>query len=148
MKLFHIAILFLSISTTACSAQKNALEIKSASRGNTGFRGRVMPDEMNKPNTGKDFYRLELTTKKLCTIEIVNLIVAADGGQILLHPTFERGLKKIKMTAGETFQIYVERGENLTVAKPNLTGEGLLTVKIRDKLVRFNIEKFTLILPQ
>ncbi len=143
-------LLVLLVATTSCTAQ---IEVISATKGNTGHRG-IQPrdDEGNRiePPKGKDYYALEMKTKGACTVELLNLTVKTDDGQILnLTPKFTDGdLKKNKMTTNQIFYVRTERDESAKVTKQVLKGEGLLKVKINGKMRTLPIENFTLTLPQ
>ncbi len=145
-KFFLFAIL---LSTTACSAQKVAVECTQAQRGNTGHRGILPKGEENTPIQGKDYFQVQIKTLKACTIELISLTVKDYGGQVVLKPVFsETSKSKMTTKAGETYYVRVEKEDNVTVAKPAIAKEGLLMVKIGKKTVQMPIEKFEMILPQ
>lgn len=147
MKISHLIIVAFLTLTSSCTAQK-ALECVNAQRGNTGHRGIVPAEEMDKPREGKDFFALELKAKKKCTLELVNLTVKGYGGQVLLKPTFENNTSKMSLKAGESCYVRVEKESNTTVAKPNIKNAGSLTVKVNGKTMVMPIEKFEEIMPQ
>ena len=140
----------LLLATTSCTAQ---IEVLGATKGNTGHRGIIPRDadgnHIEQPR-GKDYYALELKTKRRCTIEIMGLTVKTDDGQTInLTPTFTDGNgKKSKMTAGQTFSLRAERDDSGNASKQILKGEGLLKLKINGKSMTVPIENFTLTLPQ
>ena len=86
LTLFCIVYSFIS----ACSAQTskkmlhNIISVESITSGNTGFRGRVMPDEINKSNSGVEYLELELKAKSKCTIDSVYLIFKETKERVLL----------------------------------------------------------------
>ncbi len=147
MKISHFIIVAFFTLMSSCSAQK-ALECVKAQKGNTGNRGIISAEDMDKPREGKDYFALELKAKKKCTLEIVNLTVKEDGGQVLLKPTFENNTSKMALKAGETCYVRVEKENNAIVAKPTLKNAGSLTVKVNGKTMVMPIEKFEEIMPQ
>ena len=143
-------LLILLVSATSCTAQ---IEVISATKGNTGHRGIQPRDEQGNridPPKGRDYYSLEMKTKGVCTVELLNLTIKGNDGQIItVPPMFTDGdRKKNKMTADQTFYIRAEREESAKVSKQILKGEGLLKVRINGKVRTLPIENFTLTLPQ
>jgi hypothetical protein len=137
------------LSLTACNAQKNRVECAQAQRGNTGHRGIVPKGEEYTPTQGKDYFAVQIKTPKACTIELVSLTVKDYGGQVVLKPIFaEHNTTKMKTQAGQIYYIRVEKDADITVAKPAIATEGVLTYKIGNKLMKLPIEKFEMILPQ
>ncbi len=141
--LFFVSILFL----TSCNAQTTAITISNTVKGNTGHRGMIPDDEAYKPIEGKDYYDVTLTIMSNCTLEITDLTVKADGGQVILKPKFEDGSLKKKFKKGETVFLHVEKEKEMTVAKPSISGEGSLGIKVNGKLKRMSIKEFTMIMP-
>ena len=134
--------------TYGCQAQKKALEIIQCSKGNTGFKGRVPKEDIDKPNTGKDFYEVTLKALKKSTVEIVDLTVLENGGQMALKPTFENDGSKITLNTGEKAHLRVEKGNEKWVEKSSFKGEGRLTLKVNNVIMTLPIEKFEAVLPQ
>ena len=148
MKISNFILFAFLCLTTACNAQK-ALECVSAQRGNTGHRGRVTAEEMDKPNQGKDYFTLELKAKKKCTVEIISLQVKDNGGQCSMKPVFENNTSKMALKAGESYYIRAEKDEKASIAKSvNIKNEGVLTIKVNGKKTVMPIEKFVEIMPQ
>ncbi len=142
--------LVLLLATTSCNAQ---IDLLSASKGNTGHRGILRRDENGnhiEPPKGKDYYALELKTKRGCTVEIVNLTIKGNDGQIVnLSPKFtENDAEKQKLKAEQTFYLRAEREDSASASKQILKGEGLLTMKINGKKMSLPVENFTMIMPQ
>jgi hypothetical protein len=149
IKSFYFLLVML-VATTSCTAQ---IEVLSSTKGNTGHRGIQPRDEegnrMELPK-GRDYYYLEMTAKRACTVELMSLTVKKDDGQIMnLIPKFTDGdRKKNKMTTDLTFYIRAEIDDAAKVTKQVLKGEGVLKVKINGKTKTLPIENFTLTLPQ
>lgn len=148
MKIIHLLFCFTLCLTYGCEAQKKAVEITQCTKGNTGFRGRVPKEEMGGANLGSDYYEISLKAKKKCSVEIVKLTVLGDGGQLNFNPVFENKTSKMTLKAGETCVVRVLRNNEQIVAKPNIKGEGSLTLKVDNKLLTLPIEKFEAFLPQ
>ena len=147
MKIKYLLFCLTLCLTYGCEAQKKVVEINQCTKGNTGFRGRVPKEEMGGANLGNDYYSISIKAKKKCTVEIVKLTVLGDGGQLILNPVFENNTVKMTLKAGETSVMRVVRDSDQIVAKPNINGEGSLTLKV-NKLLTLPIEKFEAILPQ
>ena len=151
MKLNPIYCLFvLLFAMTSCAAQINVL---GATKGNTGHRGILQRDENGdhiQPPKGKDYYAIDVQCKRRCNIELISLTVkGSDGQTVILTPNFtESNGKKCKMTTDQTCSIRAEREETAVSSKQILTGEGLLVVKINGKKTTYNVENFTMIMPQ
>ena len=141
--LFFVCAFFL----TSCNAQTTAITISNTVKGNTGHRGMIPQDEAYKPIEGKDYYNVTLTILSDCTLEITDLTVKTDGGQVILKPKFEDGSLKKKFKKGETVFLHVEKEKEMTVAKPSISGEGSLGIKVNGKLKRMPIKEFTMIFP-
>ena len=147
MKIHHLFVVLMAISLSNCQAQANLISISNTQKGNTGHRGMIPNDENYKPIEGKDYYNLTMTIMGDCTLEISNLTVKADGGQIKLMPKFEDGSIKKRFKKGETTYLRVEKEKEMTVAKPTIEGEGNLAIKINGRLKRIPIKEFTMIFP-
>jgi hypothetical protein len=152
-KLLFFALL---LSFTACSAQKNKgktmdfIEIVKAQKGNTGFRGRVPKEDMNKPNQGKDFYILEIKAVKDCYIQLVNLAVDKNKQTIFLSIANDEGRDEFLLKKGDHIFLRAEVGEtNITVKNINTALNCLarLCVKINQKQEMLDIQKIEEILP-
>ena len=143
-------LLIMLVSTASCTAQ---IEVKSATKGNTGHRG-ILPRDENgnriEPPKGKDYFSLEMTAQRACVVELMNLTVkTADGRLVNIVPKFTDGdSKKNKITADQTFYIRAEIDETAKQTKLGLKGEGLLKVKINGRIKTLPIDNFTLTLPQ
>lgn len=148
MKIKYLLFCLTLCLTYGCEAQKKVVEINQCTKGNTGFRGRVPKEEMGGANLGNDYYTISIKAKKKCSVEIVKLTVLGDGGQIILNPVFENNIVKMTLKAGETSVMRVVRDSDQIVAKPNIKGEGSLTLRVDNKLLTLHIEKFEAILPQ
>ena len=148
MKIKYLFFCLTLCLTYGCEAQKKVVEITQCTKGNTGFRGRVPKEEMGGANLGNDYYSISIKAKKKCTVEIVKLTVLGDGGQLILNPVFENNTVKMTLKAGETSVMRVVRDSDQIVAKPNINGEGSLTLKVNNKLLTLPIEKFEAFLPQ
>ena len=116
-------------------------------KGNTGHRGAMLQDDAQKPIEGKDYYNVTLIILTNCTLEITDLTVKADGGQVKLMPKFEDGSLKKRFKKGETVFLHAEKEKDMTVAKPNISGEGSLGMKVNGKLKQIPIKEFTMIYP-
>ena len=148
MKIKYLFFCLTLCLTYGCEAQKKVVEITQCTKGNTGFRGRVPKEEMGGANLGNDYYSISIKAKKKCTVEIVKLTVLGDGAQIILNPVFENNTVKMTLKAGETVVMRVVRDSDQIVAKPNISGEGSLTLKVNNKLLTLPIEKFEAFLPE
>ena len=107
---------------SACSAQTskkmmhNIISVESITSGNTGFRGRVMPDEMNKPNSGVEYLELELTAKAKCTIDSIYLVFKDNKQRVMLkNDSLPKTLHK-----NETWVCHVE---NISAQYERANGE-------------------------
>jgi hypothetical protein len=147
MKILHLICLLFLIFLSACTASKT-LEYVNAQRGNTGNRGILPADEIEKPQQGKDYFTLELKATRACTVNIIELIVKGYGDQVVLKPVFENNTSKMTLKTAETFYIRVEKERNETVAKPNIETMGRLTMKINGKTQVIEIKEFHDIIPQ
>ena len=148
MKIKYLFFCLTLCLTYGCEAQKKIVEITQCTKGNTGFRGRVPKEEMGGANLGNDYYTISIKAKKKCAVEIIKLTVLGDGGQLILNPVFENNTVKMTLKAGETGVMRVVRDSDQIVAKPNISGEGLLTLKVNNKIMSLPIEKFEAFLPQ
>ena len=148
MKIKYLFFCLTLCLTYGCEAQKKVVEITQCTKGNTGFRGRVPKEEMGGANLGNDYYSISIKAKKKCSVEIVKLTVLGDGGQLILNPVFENNTVKMTLKAGETVVMRVVRDSDQIVAKPNISGEGSLTLKVNNKFLTLPIEKFEAFLPQ
>ena len=148
MKITHLLFCLTLCLTYGCEAQKKVVEITQCTKGNTGFRGRIPKEEMGGANLGNDYYEISLKAKKKCSVEIIKLTVLGDGGQLILNPVFENNTVKMTLKVGETRVMRVVKDSDQIVAKPNIKGEGSLTLKVDNKLLILPIEKFEAFLPQ
>lgn len=146
LKFFLFSLL---LTASACQAQKNMVECVTAQRGNTGNRGIVPKEDMDKPRQGKDFFALQLKVAKGTTIELVSLTVKDFDNQIVLKPIFsEHNTSKLKTKAGETYYIRAEKEENCAIEKLKIKNEGVLVLKVKGKFTTLPITQFEYILPQ
>ena len=147
MKIQSIIFALCALFLTSCNAQKTTFTISNTVKGNTGHRGAMLDDDGQKPMEGKDYYNLTLTIMSDCTFEIMDLTVKTDGGQVKLMPKFEDGTTKKRFKKGETVFLHAEKEKDMTVAKPNISGEGSLSIKINGKWKQIPIKEFTMIFP-
>ena len=147
MKIQNIIFALCAFFLTSCTAQKVTFTISNTVKGNTGHRGMIPQDEAYKPIEGKDYFNMTLTITSDCTLEIVDLTVKEDGGQVKLMPKFEDKTIKKRFKKGETVFLHVEKEKDMTVAKPNISGEGSLSIKINGKWKQIQIKEFTMIYP-
>lgn len=150
MKFIHLVVLVLVCGSIACNAQKKFININQCSKGNTGHKGIIPKEDMYKPVEGKDFYAISIKVIKKCQIEVLDLIVKREEGQISLKPFFDSGNNKMVLSTGENGYIRAERDSNVASvsSKATIKGEGLLILKVNGKKVSYPIEKFEMILPQ
>ena len=143
-------ILFLSIIlTTSCYSQNKLIECTKAKKGNTGARGRVPKEDMNKPNKGKDFFILELKARKKCDVEIVNFTLRTEGVTLEMWPKFADNSTKKSFKKGETLTLQAEKSDMMNQAKTPIKKDVYtLKLKVNDQLVEIPIEKFEDVLPQ
>lgn len=140
--------LFLSaISTYSCTAQKKVVEMQQCSKSNTGFKGRVPKEYMDRPNSGHDFYSISLKINKKCTIEVVDLTVKNEGKVLSVKPQLDNGSSKMSFLTGETCYIRADFDGNQKILNQTLNGEGFLTLKINGKTTKLEIKSFEMILP-
>ncbi len=147
MKIHHLFVVLMALTLSSCHAQANLISISNTNKGNTGHRGIIPNDENYKPIEGKDYYSLTMTIMGDCTLEISNLTIKTDGGQVKLMPKFEDGSTKKRFKKGEIVYFHVEKDKEMTVAKPTIEGEGNLSIKINGRLKRIPIKEFTMIFP-
>ena len=137
-------ILFLSmILATSCYSQNKFIECVKAQKGNTGARGRVPKEDMNKPNKGKDFFVLELKSNKKCDVEIVNFTLRTEGVTLEMWPKFADNSTKKSFKKGDVMSIQAEKSDMMNQAKTPIKKDVYtLKLKINDQLVEIPIEKF------
>ncbi len=70
--------------TTKKNIRANTISVKSITSGNTGFRGRVMPEDMGKSNSGVEYLEFELNAKSKCTIDSMSLVFNDTKQRVLL----------------------------------------------------------------
>jgi hypothetical protein len=150
----NILLFALIMSITACSAQKNKgknepfIEIVKAQKGNTGFRGRVPKEDMNKPNQGHDFYILDIKALKDCNIEASELIVVKANKQVIsLNTTGNEDVKKINLKRGE--RIVLKANDDGTAKPSSIISKSncSLILTINKKKIIIEIQKIEDILP-
>ncbi len=147
MKIHIFVTVLLALSFSNCRAQASLITISNCQKGNTGHRGIMPPGEENKPLEGKEYFSLNLTINKDCTLEMSNLTVKTEGGQVQLKPTFDDGKLKKRFKKGETVYLRVEKDKDCTVAKPSIEGDGNLAIKINGRLKRIPIKEFVMVMP-
>jgi hypothetical protein len=154
MNIKNILLFALIMSITACSAQKNKsknepfIEIVKAQKGNTGFRGRVPKEDMNKPNQGHDFYILDIKALKDCSVEASELIVLKENNQVVsLNTTSNEGIKKFNLKRGE--RIFLKANNDGTAKPSSIIPKSncSLILTINKKKTILEIQKIEDILP-
>ena len=70
--------------TTKKNVRANIISVKSITSGNTGFRGRAMPEDIGKSNSGVEYLEFELNAKSNCTIDSLNLVFKDTKQSVLL----------------------------------------------------------------
>jgi hypothetical protein len=149
------------LSTTACSAQKkqgktmDIIEIVKAQKGNTGFRGRMPKEDVNKPNQGKDYYLIQIKVNKDCTINLLNFYIhkgkqnGENTADILSLENLE-SKKQFKAIKGEIYTLranYDATPEEGRFKGVYPLGSGRLELKVGSEFISHNILKFEEILP-
>ena len=147
MKIHYLFVALFALTFTSCQAQASLISISNTQKGNTGHRGTIPQGDNYKPIEGNDYYNLTLTIMADCTLEISNLTVKTDEGQVKLIPKFEDGTMKKRFKKGETVYLHVEKETKMTFSKPTIDGEGNLGIKINGRLKRIPIKEFTMIMP-
>lgn len=142
---------------TACSAQKSKektvdiIEVVKAQKGNTGFRGRVAREDMNKPNQGKDFYILEIKALRDCVFEVKELIISKNETQaIFLKIANDEHQTVFNLKKNDIIFLRAELNDSIKViTKRVLTFRTYpqLTLSINNKYALINIKKIEEILP-
>jgi hypothetical protein len=150
-KLLFFALL---LSFTACSAQKNKaktvdfIEIVKAQKGNTGFRGRVPKEEMNKPNQGKDFYIVEVKALKNCTFDVVDLCVSKNEKEaMMLKIVGNEQATKFNLKQGESVFLRAECDDTMKIITQHISTPAELSLMINKKKTALKIQKIEEILP-
>jgi hypothetical protein len=144
----------LILSFTACSAQKNKgktmdfIEIVKAQKGNTGLRGRVPKEEMNKPNQGKDFYIVEIKALKNCTFDVVDLCVSKNEKEtMMLKIVGNEQLTKFNLKQGESVFLRAECDDAMKIITQQISTPAELSLMINKKKAVVKIQKIEEILP-
>jgi hypothetical protein len=153
MNIQKILLFALFLSFTACSAQKNKaktvdiIEIVKAQKGNTGFRGRVPKEDMNKPNQGKDFYIVEIKAVKDCTFDVIDLCVSKNEKEaIMLKIVGDGQATKFNLKKGESVFLRAECDDTIKIITQQIsTAE--LSLMINKKKTVLKIRKIEEILP-
>jgi hypothetical protein len=142
------------LSFTACSAQKNKakneplIEIVKAQKGNTGFRGRVPKEDMNKPNEGKDFYLVEVKAIKDCAFDVVDLCVSKNEKQaMMLKITGDEKATKFNIKKGENVFLRAECDDTMKLVTQQISTAAELSLMINKKKMVIKIQKIEEILP-
>jgi hypothetical protein len=153
MKISFLFVTLFALSLSNCAAQASLITISNTQKGNTGHRGIIPKFEENesseaaKPVEGKEYYSFSLTINQDCTLEISNLTVKSEGGQVTLKPKFDDDNTKKQFKKGEIVYLRVEKDKGMKVAKPTISGEGNLAIKINGRLKRIPIKEFTMVFP-
>jgi hypothetical protein len=154
MNIQKILLFALFLSFTACLAQKNKgktmdfVEIVKAQKGNTGFRGRVPKEEMNKPNQGHDFYILEIKALKDCAFDVLDLCVSKGEKQaIILKIVGDVQATKFNMKLGESIFLRAECDDAMKIISQQISTPAELSLMINKKKTILKIQKFEEILP-
>jgi hypothetical protein len=144
----------LLLSFTACSAQRNKgktmdfIEIVKAQKGNTGFRGRVPKEDMNKPNQGKDFYILEIKAMKDCAFDVVDLCVSKNEKEaMMLKIVGDEQATKFNLKKGESVFLRAECDDTIKIITQQISTPGELSLMINKKKTVLKIRKIEEILP-
>jgi hypothetical protein len=144
----------LLLSFTACSAQKNKaktvdiIEIVKAQKGNTGFRGRVPKEEMNKPNQGKDFYIVEIKALKNCTFDVVDLCVSKNEKEaMMLKIVGNEQATKFNLKQGGSVFLRAECDDAMKIITQQISTPAELSLMINKKKTIIKIQKIEDILP-
>lgn len=154
MNIQKILLFALLLSFTACFAQKkqgktmDILEIGKAQKGNTGFRGRVPKEDMNKPNQGKDFYIVEVKALKDCTFDVVNLCVSKDTNHaMILKIKGDEQNTKFMLKRGESVFLRAECDDAMQIISQQISTAAELSLMINKKKTVVKIKKIEEILP-
>jgi hypothetical protein len=154
MNIQKILLFALLLSFTSCSAQKNKgktmdmIEIVKAQKGNTGFRGRVPKEEINKPNQGKDFYILEIKAMKDCAFDVIDLCVSKNENQtLLLKIAGNEQATKFKLKQGESVFLRAECDDTMKIITQQISTPAELSLMINKKKTIIKIQKIEEILP-
>jgi hypothetical protein len=132
----------------SCQTHGQMLELLSAKRGNTGHRGIVPKEDMDKPLEGHDYYIVELKALKKTTLELVSMMVNKEDKGFKLEPTFDDKSKIKTVNAGDIVYIYAENNDTAQKSKVLFNLEGQLTVKAHGKLKTVDIKVCEMIMPQ
>ena len=147
-KLAYFFLIPLMMMSASCTAQKKNVEMVQCSKSNTGYRGRVPNEDMDKPNIGHDFYSISVKVLKKSVIEVVDLTVNNNGQCVSMKPQLDNGSTKMTFAAGETCYVRADMDENKKESKQKMKVEGYLTLKVNGKLTKLEIKSFESILPQ
>jgi hypothetical protein len=143
--LINLLVLTLVIS---CKTQGQLMEMVSAKRGNTGYRGNVPKEERNKPIEGHDFYMIELKVLKKADIELVSMVVTSEGLGFKLMPVFEDKTTKMMANADTIVLIYAQKDDTAVKAVALKNAEVQLKIKVNGKINTINVKECQMILPQ
>ena len=154
MNIQKLLLFALLLSFTACSAQKNKaksvdmIEIVKAQKGNTGFRGRVPKEDMDKPNTGKDFYIVEIKAVKDCAFDVLELCVAKNEKQaMILKISGDEQVTKFKLKQGESVFLRAECDDKMKIMPQQILTPAELFLMINKNKTVLKIKKIEEILP-
>lgn len=149
MKFLCLLTLALIINLTSCETQKNLIEIREATCGNTGDRGFPPKDKQGNPITihGNDYFRVLIKANKRVTVEAVSLVAKGmDGTTNIMIPVFTEGAKKQTIEAGKIAQLRAEKDDKSLRAEPLTSGNGILVLKIGRKKYSYLVKDFKWIL--
>ena len=154
MNIQKLLLFALLLSFTACSAQKkqaktvDMIEIVKAQKGNTGFRGRVPKEDINKPNEGKDFYIVEIKAVKDCAFDVIDLCVSKNEKQaMMLKITGDEQVTKFKLKQGESVFLRAECDDKMKMMPQQISSPAELSLMINKKKTVLKIKKIEEILP-
>jgi hypothetical protein len=147
-KLAYFFLIHLMMMSASCTAQKKNVEMVQCSKSNTGYKGRVPKEDMDKPNTGHDFYSISVKVLKKSVIEVVDLTVNNNGQCVSMKPQLDNGSTKMTFAGGETCYVRADMDENKKESTQKMKVEGYLTLKVNGKLTKLEIKTFESILPQ
>jgi hypothetical protein len=151
MKFLFLLSLAIVTSLTSCETQKNLIEIREATCGNTGLRGIQPKDKQGNPIDikGNDYFKVFIKANKRITVEVVSLVAKGmDGTTNVMTPVFTEGGKKHTIEAGKIAQLRAEKDDKSLKAVPLTSGNGILTLKIGRKTYTYLVKEFNWIVPK
>lgn len=115
-------------------------------RGNTAFRGNILPDKEDKI-VNNDFFIIQFRALNTCTV-LVDQMEIADSGKIYrLKPLFLDMNTEMRVTAGETISVRAEKdnmAQEVVSDTPanNIFYKGKLAAKVNGKEVVLMVKDF------